>query len=151
MSNVKRDTATALRIAEHGSQRGKWARKPKTHCVNGHEFTESNTYHDPKDGHRACNACRAEKNAAKGHKTFGITEQEEALLWQLQCGLCAICGSQLDHERAEANGSGSTIDHDHVTGKVRGILCRPCNLGLGNFQDSPVSLERAIAYLQEIY
>ena len=51
---------------------------------------------------------------------------------------CAICGSH--HKLA--------IDHDHITGEVRGVLCNNCNLGLGKLGDSIDGLERAIAYLK---
>ena len=50
---------------------------------------------------------------------------------------CAICGSTED----------LVIDHDHITGKFRGVLCRRHNLGLGHFDDDPIMLLRAIDYL----
>lgn len=53
-------------------------------------------------------------------------------------GACEICGDDVDVPN---------VDHDHLTGKARGYLCRSCNLGLGNFKDSSDRLTRAIAYL----
>lgn len=54
-----------------------------------------------------------------------------------QGGRCAVCA-----ERPAEH-----VDHDHVTGKVRGLLCFNCNGGLGQFRDDPQILELAIEYL----
>lgn len=58
-------------------------------------------------------------------------------------GRCAICGD------ANPGRRGWQVDHDHTTGAVRGVLCRSCNLGLGNFRDSPALLTAAAAYLED--
>lgn len=59
-----------------------------------------------------------------------------------QDGHCKICG------RSEAeNGKALAVDHDHSSGRVRGLLCDDCNIALGRFQDSPDVLRRAIDYL----
>jgi hypothetical protein len=52
---------------------------------------------------------------------------------------CAICGSLFDE----------VIDHDHITGKIRGLLCRSCNVGLGFFKDDTERLQNAIDYLNK--
>ena len=51
---------------------------------------------------------------------------------------CIICGSD----------DKLVVDHDHITGQVRGMLCNPCNLGLGHFKDNVSTLESAIEYLR---
>ncbi len=56
-----------------------------------------------------------------------------------QADRCAICGTRLYGE--------FTVDHDHTTGRVRGLLCGRCNSGLGFFKDSTRRLMNAIRYL----
>ncbi len=55
---------------------------------------------------------------------------------------CMICGKEFE------NGKEKHIDHCHATGKTRGILCRGCNVGLGNFKDDEGLMLKAIAYLR---
>jgi hypothetical protein len=76
-------------------------------------------------------------------KEFGITAGEYDTILELQDGRCAICRSEF----ADGRGHRLHVDHCHDTGRVRGILCGNCNLGLGKFQDDPVLLGRAINYL----
>ncbi len=64
-------------------------------------------------------------------------------LHTLQNGLCAICGKP-----QTANKKFLSVDHDHQTGRVRGLLCFNCNLALGHFQDDLTRLEKAAAYLR---
>jgi len=56
---------------------------------------------------------------------------------------CEICGNE---EKQHKN---LVVDHNHKTGKVRGLLCSSCNKGLGHFKDSPDALIKAFTYLKE--
>lgn len=86
---------------------------------------------------------KAYEQAVRNKSRYGITWTEYQRLLEKQAGGCAICGViKLEDNKALA------IDHDHQTGKVRGLLCRKCNIGLGQLQDSKELLTRAIAYLQ---
>lgn len=101
-------------------------------CPRGHPYPE-----DRKPG-AWCKVCSRIKRV---EKSYGLSwEQYEALL-QKQVGRCAICSRDFDQMTPH-------VDHDHVTGAVRGLLCAPCNSALGNFQDDPVILRTAIAYLE---
>lgn len=73
---------------------------------------------------------------------YGVTPELYAEMLAEQQGKCPICGLQFDGSPRQEH-----VDHDHVTGKVRGVLCRDCNLGLGRFKDNPDALASAIRYL----
>ena len=84
-------------------------------------------------------------------KKFGMTLEEFTALHEAQNGQCAIC-SRVPAYKADSklrNRSLLHIDHDHVTGKRRGLLCHGCNVGLGLFQDNIIALEQAITYLKK--
>ncbi|MEV4410522.1 endonuclease VII domain-containing protein [Catellatospora sp. NPDC049609] len=72
-------------------------------------------------------------------RRYGIGQAEFDELLAEQGGVCAICGAP-DPEH---------VDHDHLFGNVRGILCFNCNGGLGQFKDDRHNLARAIEYLKE--
>lgn len=72
-------------------------------------------------------------------KTYNISLEDYANLLKEQEGLCWICKEKKD----------LVVDHDHATGKVRGLLCNLCNTSLGGFRDSVDSLKMAITYLSK--
>ena len=71
----------------------------------------------------------------------GVTLKEYDRMLAKQGGVCAICGEPPAKIRL-------AVDHCHTTGKVRGLLCLRCNMGLGYFTDDPAKLEAAIEYLK---
>jgi hypothetical protein len=81
-------------------------------------------------------------NRASAIRRMRVTPEEFDRLNTEQKGVCRICG------RPNENGKRLFIDHDHETGKVRGLTCDRCNTGLGMFRDNPILLEAAAAYLR---
>lgn len=77
--------------------------------------------------------------------TYGLSQIDFESMWKNQGGSCPICGALLELRKG-----GYTVDHDHETGQIRGIFCAACNLGLGGFKDSVLSLLNAIIYLKRI-
>lgn len=77
---------------------------------------------------------------------YRITIDEYREMFVRQDNKCAICG----REGEVIKGSQSLhVDHCHSTKKVRGLLCRDCNLGIGRMKDDVENLKKAILYLQE--
>jgi len=72
---------------------------------------------------------------------YGLTRSDYENLLQEQEGRCKICAELFSDVLLPK------IDHSHLTGKVRGILCHSCNVGLGNFKDSIEVLESAKNYI----
>lgn len=104
--------------------------------------------HRAKDRER----CRRRLATAEGRAThaawqrrslYGISSREQWELLKSQDGRCAACREPLTTEGRQMH-----LDHDHVTGRVRGFLCRGCNHAVGQLKDSPLRCEQLAAYLR---
>lgn len=93
---------------------------------------EINAYHNAKGYSRK----------ARLRKYYNMTVEEYNILFDGQEGRCAICGIHQDDFKERLS-----VDHNHATGKVRGLLCNDCNRMLGGSKDSVESLTKAIEYL----
>lgn len=82
--------------------------------------------------------------AVKAPQDFRIryTLAELEAVYDASNGVCAICG------REELHGRKLSLDHDHATGKLRGLLCRSCNTAIGMLRDDPNVVRSAMAYLE---
>jgi hypothetical protein len=126
------------------------------HCSKCGEWKELGEFSKKKsrwDGlHGWCRACQANRyvlypalyREQQIKRKYGLGPEEYNELLLKQGGACAICGRALETEKPNK----VHVDHDHITGKVRGILCENCNKGIGFLKDSIESLQRAIAYLK---
>lgn len=77
-------------------------------------------------------------------RRYGITSEEYLQMLDNQGGKCAIC----EVENC-LTGRALAVDHCHDTGKIRGLLCSNCNIGLGNFKDSLELLKKSVQYLSK--
>jgi hypothetical protein len=80
-------------------------------------------------------------------RDHGMTIDEFRDLWLSQGGVCAVCRRRETRVHQSGTPMDLSVDHDHATGRRRGLLCAECNLALGKFGDSPVRLAGAISYL----
>jgi hypothetical protein len=76
---------------------------------------------------------------------YGISPAEYDRMLAEQGGGCKICGSA----ESKRKGQRLMVDHCHSTGKVRGLLCNPCNAAIGLLGDNISHLQSAIEYLTE--
>jgi hypothetical protein len=74
-------------------------------------------------------------------RLYSLTQQDYETMVVKQGNKCAICGGP---PRIQPM---FVIDHDHITGKVRGLLCQPCNVGIGMLQDNLEIVKKAESYL----
>lgn len=105
----------------------------------------------------ACKICvnaRTKRDMLNGSKRnrelvrrYGITLEEYNALVEKQNDSCAICGTNQKGNVRGGNTRYWSVDHDHKTGKVRGLLCQQCNAMLGMAKDNTEVLKRAIDYL----
>lgn len=82
-------------------------------------------------------------------RRFNISYADFLYLRESQGGRCAICGCRfVRHGKGQDHSRAIAVDHCHKTGKVRGILCRGCNLGVGMFYDDAGRLAAAAEYVR---
>jgi hypothetical protein len=107
-----------------------------------------------------CRYCKNEKHPSRpiapeirrryylAHR-YDMTPEEYEDLWEAQDGRCAIC-QKIAHVMDLRTGSPRrlAIDHDHQTGKIRGLLCHDCNVAIGHLNDDVEILYKAISYLE---
>ena len=84
---------------------------------------------------------KRKRNRTYRIRKYGIEPEDYHRMVEEQAGVCAICGSSPSHPNL-------TIDHDHHTGEVRGLLCHKCNKGLGLLGDDLDGIESALQYLE---
>ena len=118
-------------------------------CSAEKELTEFYNSKRHKDGRsNVCNKCsRLRDNSWKKKHgwawrmkfLYGLSEEQYDNMFESQGRVCKICKKSQTRRLS--------VDHDHTTGKVRGLLCTNCNTGIGLLMDSPELLREAANYL----
>ena len=136
-NEASRIWAAANREKTRASQKKSWA-KNKT------------KYEAKKKAYRLehLEEARAAANRRHYKQYHGITRDRFEQMHAEAGGKCAICG-KVTRVGGGAGDDRAVLDHDHTSGAARGVICSPCNLGLGHFRDNPASLAAAITYLRE--
>jgi hypothetical protein len=125
-------------------------------CHESKSFSQFNKEKRRSDGfHGECRPCQrirwkarpknsTEQCRERHLKEYGLTHETFKELFEKQDGKCAICKTSSFSGRSVH----PHVDHDHSTGRVRGLLCSNCNTALGKFRDSRDMLRAAIQYLE---
>ena len=115
-------------------------------CGEEKPYSDYYKYARNKDGFmHICKVCHSEKGKDLHLlRKFGITRDEYNDLYNEQNGSCACCGKH----QVELNVT-MAVDHCHETGRVRGLLCGPCNRGIGMLGDNIEGLRKALKYLED--
>lgn len=102
-----------------------------------------------KDGLRSqCKTCRSEKERpGRIRRQYGITTEDCDKIFQSQNGLCACCGQPETAVHWKGKKRTLAIDHDHVTGKVRQLICHRCNIVIGLVKENPDICELVRNYI----
>ncbi len=96
-------------------------------------------YHSGKDAH----------TDARLKRKFGITLEDYNAMFALQKGNCAVCGTKQKIKDKYGNFRRLAVDHDHKTGKVRQLLCGPCNTSIGLIKENVKTLNKMIDYIKK--
>jgi len=115
------------------------------HCKTCKQFLDSSFFgkHKGRKDNLA-DSCKACRNKQMVSNRYNISQRQIDSMLESQNHVCAICKNpQIVRPGRLA------IDHCHVTGKIRGMLCSNCNQGLGKFKDDMSLLEAAIDYLSK--
>lgn len=136
--------SNSINLGGKGDVKPKNGKKICSMCKNILEIDKFTKY---KNGrfHSYCNECKLKhfRNYQKltgRFKRFGITIDDYQKMFIKQRGKCKICKMKFDV---------LCIDHNHTTQKIRGLLCRVCNVGLGCFSDNIKILKTAALYLEK--
>jgi len=93
--------------------------------------------------YRANNPDKVKAMSRKTHimRKFGMTIEEYEYMFLVQDGVCAICKNPCE------TGMNLAVDHNHETGKIRGLLCKNCNTAIGLLKENTDTMIKAIDYL----
>ena len=136
-------------------------------CNQSKPITELIVDRSRKDGYKPyCKECIRKEHAEryKNNPEYRQHVKDRAKIWKknnrhkiVLSGQRRVCGMDIDNMIKDYGAKCAicgnkdvwlVVDHDHITGKARGPLCRSCNAGLGMFRDNTDLLKIAIAYLE---
>lgn len=112
-------------------------------------YTEFYGSNRGRSGPHICKTCLKKKCVERKH---GISYDQIGAMYEAQDHRCAICNRPLllgpAPDMKKARSDYACVDHNHITSKIRALLCFHCNMGLGFFKEVPEFMEKAAAYIR---
>ncbi len=90
--------------------------------------------------------CKSRHRECRLKRQYKITLEQYNNMFIFQGGVCAICGRP-ETVKLKNIVKRLSVDHNHITGKVRGLLCRNCNQALGLLNENPVVIKNLLGYI----
>ncbi len=119
-------------------------------CSRSQSYSDARRYNPETQRRYYVEGMTLEKSRAQFRLTrYGLTQDAYDTLWMIQGGCCAICGKQFEYVGPGSGHQSEHVDHDSTTGQVRGLLCGPCNRGIGYLKHDNTILHNAADYLME--
>jgi len=131
--------------ADRLKDRERYRREAEKRCAYQHAYRLKNSaeLRDKQKEHRKKKPEVYLNSRLKSQYGLSLAEYQELL--ESQGGVCKICKQPCN------SGKRLAVDHCHLTGKIRGLLCTCCNTGIGKFRDSPELLLAAVEYLKNAH
>jgi hypothetical protein len=145
---VRRRLPERQRGAVHRPQEPRGAQRPRRGPGPLHVRTRHGGLQGPSRLRRGGGRPAASANGWHIERAYGITIEQYDEMLARQDGVCAICRGEETRTMA-GTVLALCVDHDHETGRVRGLLCHPCNMLLGFARDDEERLQAAVRYLSE--
>jgi hypothetical protein len=114
--------------------------QPQDVCKRGHSLADAYVTQNGKYMNRRCRICARERNTFR-QRLYGVPLDVYRAKLAAQNGRCAICGGPPGKRSLN-------VDHDHVSGQVRDLLCATCNTGIGGLRDDPILMRKAAEYIE---
>jgi Recombination endonuclease VII len=135
-----------------GKKRDDWFTSSRV-CTKCRQEKPASAYYAKNDrgnAKRGCSRCREcckrDNERSRIPRQYGISLEEYTRLIAEQSGVCKVCKGIPDGMKSYGR---LHLDHDHATGKVRGLLCGHCNRALGGARDNPAILRALAVYLEQ--
>lgn len=129
------------------------AKWPKPSKEKSREHSRRHYYkHQEKEIQRSSSVNRSRKDAIRDkryQKEYGITLEDFEAMRAAQGGVCACCGDEEKSIHRKGAAINLHVDHCHDTGKVRGLLCTRCNIGIGFLMNDVEIMLKAAIYIEK--